>query len=143
MVIRVELGKGGKDRYVMLSAKLLDILRSYWKATRPKEWLFPGGIPGQPITRSAVEDACQKAHHLSALSKLVTPHSLRHAFAVHLLEAGTDVRTIQLLPGHPSLSTPARYLPIPTNKVRATSSPLDLLPRPVPTEPEATPPKPF
>ena len=110
MVIRVELGKGGKDRYVMLSAKLLDILRSYWRATRPKEWLFPGGLQGQPITRSAVEDACQKAHHLSALSKPVTPHSLRHAFAVYLLESGTDVRTIQLLLGHRSPSTTARYL---------------------------------
>ena len=143
MVIRVELGKGGKDRYVMLSAKLLDILRSYWRATRPKEWLFPGGIPGQPITRAAVEDACQKAHRLSALSKPVTPHSLRHAFAVHLLESGTDVRTIQLLLGHRSLSTTARYLRIATNKVCATSSPLDLLPRPVPTEPQPTPPKPF
>src|SRR5215472_14451171 len=91
MVIRVELGKGGKDRYVMLSAKLLDILRSYWKATRPKEWLFPGGIPGQPITRSAVEDACQKAHHLSALSKLVTPHSLRHYSGNRIIPA-TDSR---------------------------------------------------
>jgi integrase/recombinase XerD len=78
MVIRIELGKGGKDRYVMLSAKLLDILRTYWRATRPKEWLFPGGLPGQPITRAAVGDACQKAHRLSALSKPVTPHSLRH-----------------------------------------------------------------
>jgi integrase/recombinase XerD len=66
MVIRVELGKGGKDRYVMLSAKLLDILRSYWRATRPKEWLFPGGLAGQLITRSAVEAAYQKAHHLGA-----------------------------------------------------------------------------
>jgi site-specific recombinase XerD len=143
MVIRVELGKGGKDRYVMLSAKLLDILRGYWRATRPKEWLFPGGLPGQPITRGAVGDACQKAHRLSALSKPVTPHSLRHAFAVHLLESGTDLRTIQLLLGHRSLSTTARYLRIATSKVCATSSPLDLLPRPIPIEPEPAPPKPF
>ena len=116
----------------MLSAKLLDILRSYWRATHPKEWLFPGGLPGQPITRAAVEDACQKAHRLSALSKPVTPHSLRHAFAVHLLESGTDVRTIQLLLGHRSLSTTARYLRIATNKVCATSSPLDLCRGPSP-----------
>ena len=143
MVIRVELGKGGKDRYVMLSAKLLDILRGYWRATRPKEWLFPGGLPGQPITRDAVGDACQKAHRLSALSKPVTPHSLRHAFAVHLLESGTDLRTIQLLLGHRSLSTTARYLRIATSKVCATSSPLDLLPRPIPIEPEPAPSKPF
>jgi integrase/recombinase XerD len=85
MVIRVDLGKGAKDRYVMLSAKLLDILRSYWRATHPKEWLFPGGLPGQPITRAAVEDACQKAHRLSALSKPVTPHSLRHNSAFRIM----------------------------------------------------------
>src|ERR1700676_1581444 len=109
MVIRVEQGKGQKDRYVMLSPKLLEALRIYWRARRPKEWLFPGDLPGQPITREAVGDACQKAHRLSGLSKPVTPHCLRHAFAVHLLEAGTDVRTIQLLLGHRSLATTARY----------------------------------
>jgi hypothetical protein len=128
MVIRVDQGKGRKDRYVMLSPKLLEILRAYWKAAHPKEWLFPGAHPGQPITREAVEDACQKAHRFSGLSKPVTPHSLRHAFAVHLLESGTDVRTIQLLLGHRSLATTAKYLRIATSKVCATSSPLDLLP---------------
>src|ERR1700730_8184725 len=99
MVIRVDQGKGRKDRYVMLSPKLLEILRAYWTAAHPKEWLFPGAQPGQPITREAVEDACKKAHRFSGLSKPVTPHSIRHAFAVHLLEYGTDVRTIQLLLG--------------------------------------------
>src|ERR1700745_4467992 len=69
----------------MLSAKLLDILRSYWRATHPTEWLFPGGLPGQPITRAAVEDACQKAHRLSALSKPVTPHLLRHNSAFRIM----------------------------------------------------------
>jgi len=143
MVIVIVCGKGGKDRYVMLSARLLEILRSYWKATRPTEWLFPGAIPGRPITEDAVGLACENAHCLSGLSKPVTPHSLRHAFAVHLLESGTDVRTIQLLLGHRSLATTARYLRIATSKVCATSSPLDLLPRPVPIEPKPTPPKPF
>ena len=144
MVIRVEQGKGRKDRYVMLSPKLLEILRAYWKVAHPKEWLFPGARPGQPITREAVEDACQKAHRVSGLSKLVTPHSLRHAFAVHLLESGTtNVRTIQLLLGHRSLATTAKYLRIATSKVCATSSPLDLLPHPVPAEPKPTPPKHF
>ena len=143
MVLRVEQGKGQKDRYVMLSAKLLEILRDYWKTTRPKEWLFPGGRPGRPITRDAVELACTKAHQLSGLSKPVTPHSLRHAFAVHLLEFGTDIRTIQLLLGHRSLATTARYLRIATTKVCATSSPLDLLPRPVPVEPKSAAPKHF
>jgi integrase/recombinase XerD len=137
MVIRVVQGKGQKDRYVMLSAKLLEILRSYWKATHPKDWFFPGGHPGQPITSGAVEDACKKAQRASGLSKPVTPHSLRHAFAVHLLECGTDIRTIQLLLGHRSLATTARYLRIATTKVCATSSPFDLLPHPpAPTEPE-------
>jgi len=141
MVIRVKQGKGMKDRYVMLSPQLLQTLRSYWRAVRPKDWLFPGDIPGRPITKDAVEGACQKARHLSAIPKPITPHSLRHAFAVHLLESGTDVRTIQLLLGHRSLATTARYLKIATSKVCATTSPLDLLPRPVPAGSKPTAPK--
>jgi integrase/recombinase XerD len=133
MVIRVEQGKGQKDRYVMLSPKLLETLRSYWRAVRPTGgWLFEGDIAGQPINRSSVELACQKARRRSGIRKPITPHSLRHAFAVHLLESGTDVRTIQLLLGHRSLATTARYLRIATSKVCSTSSPLDLLPRPDP-----------
>jgi site-specific recombinase XerD len=143
MVIRVEQGKGQKDRYVMLSPALLQILRSYWRAVRPRDWLFPGDRPGQPITRDAVGDACQKAHRLSGLSKPVTPHSLRHAFAVHLLEAGADIRTIQLLLGHRGLATTARYLRIATSKVCATVSPLELLPRPAPVAPPPTAPQHF
>lgn len=123
----------------MLSPKLLEILRGYWQWAHPKEWLFPGGRPGQPMGRATVEAACQKAHRLTGLSKPVTPHSLRHAFAVHLLESGSDVRTIQLLLGHSSLATTARYLRIATSKVCTTSSPLDLLPRPIPVEPKPTP----
>jgi integrase/recombinase XerD len=142
MVIRVIQGKGQKDRYVMLSVRLLEILRSYYKSERPKDWLFPGRYPGQPISTEAIEDACQKAHRICGIRKPVTPHSLRHAFAVHMLEAGTDLRTIQLLLGHRSLATTARYLRIATNKVCANSSPLDLLPRPI-SEPKATPPKHF
>ena len=144
MVIRVEQGKGRKDRYVMLSPKLLEILRSYWRAVRPKQWLFPGRRDDRPITKDAVEAACQKAHRLSGLSKPVTPHSLRHAFAVHLLESGTaEVRAIQLLLGHRSLATTTKYLHIATSKVCATSSPLDLLPRPVPADPPPAPPSHF
>ena len=143
MVIRVEQGKGQKDRYVMLSPLLLDTLRSYWRAVRPKGWLFEGDVPGQPINRSSVELACQKAHRLSGIRKPITPHSLRHGFAVHLLESGTDVRTIQLLLGHRSLATTARYLRIATSKVCSTSSPLDLLPHPVPVEPTPAPPQHF
>jgi site-specific recombinase XerD len=134
MVVRVEQGKGQKDRYVMLSPKLLDILRDWWRVERPRRWLFPGDRPGRPISKDAVEQACQKARRLCGIPKPITPHSLRHAFAVHLLESGTDVRTIQLLLGHRSLATTARYLRIATSKVCSTSSPLDLLPRPLATE---------
>jgi integrase/recombinase XerD len=143
MVIRVEQGKGQKDRYVMLSPKLLETLRGYWRAVRPKGWLFEGDVAGQPITRSAVEVACQKARRLSGIRKPISPHSMRHAFAVHLLESGTDIRTIQLLLGHRSLATTARYLRIATSKVCSTSSPLDLLPHPVPVEPKPAPPQHF
>jgi integrase/recombinase XerD len=134
MVLRVEQGKGQKDRYVMLSPKLLATLRDWWRVERPQHWLFPGDKPGQHISKDAVEQACQKAHRLCHIPKPITPHSLRHAFAVHLLEQGTDVRTIQLLLGHRSLATTARYLRIATSKVCSTTSPLDLLPHPVPTE---------
>jgi len=129
MVLRVEQGKGQKDRYTMLSPKLLEILRAWWRRERPKHWLFPGILPDRHITKDAVEQACQKAHRLCGIPKPITPHSLRHAFAVHLLESGTDVRKIQLLLGHRSLTTTARYLRIATSKVCATTSPLDLLPR--------------
>lgn len=110
MVIRVDQGKGQKDRYVMLSPKLLEILGSWWRVDRSRQWLFPSDIPGQHISKDAVEQACQKAQRLSGIRKPITPHSLRHGFAVHLLESGTDVRTIQLLLGHRSLVTTARYL---------------------------------
>lgn len=140
MVIRVEQGKNQKDRYVMLSERLLEILRHWWRVAKPKNWLFPGKIPGQHITRFAVGESCREAQKRSGLSKPVTPHLLRHGFAVHLLESGTDLRTIQLLMGHRSLSTTARYLRIATSKVCATKSPLDLLPRPLPpTEPTPAP----
>ena len=143
MVIRVDQGKGQKDRYVMLSPTLLETLRSYFRAVRPQVWLFEGDVSGQPINRSSVEQACQKARRLSGIRKPITPHSLRHGFAVHLLESGTDVRTIQLLLGHRSLATTARYLRIATTKVCSTSSPLDLLPHPISVEPKPAPPQHF
>ena len=129
MVLRVEQGKGQKDRYVMLSPKLLEVLRHWWRIDRPQPLLFPGP-KGRPITRHSVEIACQKARAASGIGKPITPHSLRHAFAVHLLERGADVRTIQLLLGHRSLETTAQYLRIAATRVWATSSPLDLLPDP-------------
>ena len=143
MVIRVEQGKGQKDRYVMLSPRLLEILRNWWRLEKPKPWLFPSNIPGRHITRFAVEDACQEARRVSGISKPVSPHSMRHAFAVHLLEHGVDVRRIQLLLGHRSLATTARYLKIATSQVCSTTSPFDLLPQPVAAEPEPAPPQYF
>ncbi len=132
MVLRVAQGKGRKDRYVMLSPKLLEVLRAWWRVDRPRHWLFPGGRPEKPITSNAVQLACRRAVRRAGLAKPVSPHALRHAFAVHLLEAGTDLRTIQLLLGHRSLQTTARYLRVATSTVCSTASPLDLLPQPVP-----------
>jgi site-specific recombinase XerD len=143
MTLRVEQGKGRKDRYVMLSPRLLDALRAYWRIVRPRTWLFPGDAPDQPISKGAVEAACQKAHRASGITKPITPHSLRHAFATHLLEAGTDVRRIQLLLGHRSLATTSRYLKVATSEVCATTSPLDLLPAVEPLTPAQNPPAVF
>jgi integrase/recombinase XerD len=143
MVIRVDQDKGQKDRYVMLSPKLLEILREWWRMAKPKPWLFSGDFPGHPITRGAVERACQEAHRASRISKPITPHSMRHAFAVHLLERGTDVRTIQLLLGHRSLATTAQYLRIATSKVCSATSPFDLLAQPVATESKPAAPQHF
>ena len=139
MVIRVDQGKGRKDRYVMLPPKLLAMLRDYWKRTHPGEWLFPGDRPGQPISPLTIGHICRQVRLRCGIGKPVTPHSLRHAFAVHLLEAGTDLRTIQLLLGHRNLSTTARYLMIATSKVCATVSPLESLHVIVPTVPDLVP----
>lgn len=143
MVIRVDQGKGQKDRYVMLSPKLLIHLREWWRMARPLDWLFPSDIQGRHISRNAVEDICKKTRRLCRIHKPITPHSLRHAFSVHLLEQGVDVRTIQLLLGHRSLATTARYLRVATSKVCSATSPLDLLPHPVPIKPQPAPPQVF
>jgi site-specific recombinase XerD len=112
----------------MLSPLLLEELRAYWKRTRPRVWLFPGAAADQPISQGAIEKACQQARHRAGIAKRVTPHSLRHAFATHLLEAGTDLRKIQLLLGHRSLATTSRYLKVAPESVGTVVSPLDLLP---------------
>lgn len=126
-VIWVRGGKGHKDRQVLLPPKLLQLLRVYFRWKRPKEWLFPGGKPGQPISCAAIFRACKHAAQLASISKPVHPHSLRHAFATHLLEAGVNLRTIQILLGHSKLETTARYLHVADTAVRATISPLELL----------------
>ena len=127
MVIHIEQGKGRKDRYVMLSPRLLMLLRTYWKTVRPKEWLFTGYKPNQHLSVRALQVVCHNAWQNSGLTKPVTMHSLRHCFATHLLEKGTDLRTIQLLMGHRSLATTGRYLSVATSSICSTASPVDLL----------------
>jgi site-specific recombinase XerD len=128
MVLRVRQGKGRKDREVMLSPRLLEVLRRYWLAFRPRGYLFPSRDPDRPISHSAVQRICKAALRASGLKKRISPHSLRHSFATHLLEAGTDVRTIQVLLGHSELRTTARYTHISAARLHGTSSPLDRLP---------------
>jgi site-specific recombinase XerD len=127
MTLRIAVGKGGKERLVMLSPKLLALLRSYWKVERPTGWLFPGRPAGQHLSIRAVQWICHGAARRAGLNKPVTMHTLRHSFATHLLEAGTDLCTIQLLLGHRSLLSTARYLHVATTTVCAAASPLDRL----------------
>jgi len=131
MMIRIEQSKGNRDRDVPLSPKLLELLRTYWRKLRPQGWLFPGQNPDQPLRRESVGQAVTQAACRAGLSKKLSPHCLRHSFAVHLLEAGTDLRKIQLLLGHRSLATTARYLYLASTTVCAVTSPLDLLPYPI------------
>ena len=126
-ILWVRLGKGSKDRQTLLSPKLLELLRGYWRSERPGEWLFPGADSSRPVSAKAIYLACCNAAKIAGLSKPVHPHSLRHAFATHLLEAGTNLRCIQLLLGHANLGTTARYLQVADIAVRSTTSPLDSL----------------
>ena len=130
MMIRVEQGKGNKDRYTLLSKRLLNELRAYWKAYQPKTWLFPGKTPDKPLSESAVQKAIIVAKAKAGIRKSGGIHALRHCFGTHLLEAGIDLRTIQVLMGHRSIQTTARYTRITAHKIRFTPSPFDLLSRP-------------
>lgn len=127
MVLRVCQGKGKKDRIVMLSPKLLEVLREYYKAFRPTTWLFFGRDKSRPLNPRTVLLGCRRSARKAGLNKRVTTHTLRHSFATHLLEAGTDLRTIQALLGHRSLRTTALYTYVSPERVAATTSPLDLL----------------
>jgi integrase/recombinase XerD len=124
-VIRVEQGKGGKDRYVMLSLQLLGILRAYYGLAHPRIWLFPGRDANRPLDPQTLNVACKIAREAAGLDKRVTVHTLRHSFATHLLENGTDIRIIQVLLGHNNLTTTARYAQVATSTIADTISPLD------------------
>jgi len=129
MLLRVEQGKGRKDRYAMLSPRLLEVLRVYWRAARPQEYLFPSWRPGRHLNAASLQQACRDAWLRSGLRKRVTVHTLRHSFATHLLENGTDVRVIQVLLGHSRIDTTARYMAVTPQLIGATISPLDRLDR--------------
>ena len=129
MLLRVREGKGGKDRYAMLSPRLLAVLRCYWRAARPKDYLFPSWREKRHITSGAISQACRDASQQCGLSKRITAHTLRHSFATHLLEGGTDTRVIQALLGHSRIETTARYTQVSAHVVAGTPSPLDALVR--------------
>ena len=124
MVIRIDCGKGRKDRYVPLSEKLLKLLRAYWKQNRPPEWLFPGR-EGTSVTRHTVAKMMKALVRRAAIEKNVTTHTVRHTYATHLLESGVDIRGIQMLPGHRSLRTTARYLHVAQGFLQDTKTPLE------------------
>jgi site-specific recombinase XerD len=127
MVIRVEQGKGRKDRYVMLSPHLLALLRAWWKAARPRGWLFPGQNPVNPLTTRQLNRACHAAARIAEINKPVSLHTLRHSFATHLLEQNADIRVIQVLLGHKKLDTTALYTRVATKLIREVMSPLERL----------------
>jgi site-specific recombinase XerD len=131
MLIHIQHGKGGRDRYVPLCPKLLETLREYWRWMKPKTWLFPGTIDGwredKPITPKVVWDACQSAAERAGLEKHVSAHLLRHSYATHRLEAGADLRTIQLLLGHVELKHTVIYLHLSRRHLQAVANPLDTM----------------
>lgn len=137
MVIHVKHGKGAKDRYTVLSERLLMLLREYWKVQRPVDYLFPGTKLGTHLQTASVQEICRDAARLAGITKHVTPHTLRHSFATHLLESGTDTRAIQVLLGHSKIDTTARYTTVTPRTIAKIVSPLDQLPQ----QPETPKPK--
>jgi integrase/recombinase XerD len=127
LLLRIEQGKGRKDRFAMLSPQLLELLRDWYRIARPAVWLFPGRDPMLPLTTRQFARAVHAAANMAEIKKRVTPHTLRHSFATHLLEQKTDVRLIQVLLGHAKLDTTMLYTQVATNVIRAVMSPLDRL----------------
>jgi len=127
MTLRVEHGKGQRDRYVMLSPQLLELLRDWWWASRPRAWLFPGQNPVNPMSARQLRRIVYAAAQATGITKRVSPHTLRHSFATHLLEQNVDIRVIQVLLGHAKLETTALYTRVAVNTIRDVTSPLDRL----------------
>jgi integrase/recombinase XerD len=127
MLLRIEQGKGRRDRFAMLSERLLELLRDWYRIARPTLWLFPGREPMLPITTRQLNRAVHAAAAMAEIRKRVTPHTLRHSFATHLLEQNIDIRVIQVLLGHAKLETTALYTQVATNTIRKVMSPLDRL----------------
>jgi integrase/recombinase XerD len=125
MIVHVEQGKGRKDRNVMLSPSLLELLRAWWRAARPQGWLFPGRNPVQPMTTRQLNRACHAAAEAAGIERNVSPHTLRHSFATHLLEQNVDVRVIQVLLGHAKLDSTALYTRVATKTIQQIMSPLE------------------
>src|ERR1700688_5173478 len=138
MLLRIEQGKGRKDRFAMLSPQLLELLRDWWRIARPQVWLFPGQNPVNHLTTRQLNRAVHAAAHMAQITMRVTPHTLRHSFATHLLEQSIDIRVIQVLLGHAKLETTALYTRVATNTIREVTSPLDRL---TPLTPEKNEPK--
>jgi integrase/recombinase XerD len=143
MLLRVRQGKGKKDRYAMLSPRLLVMLRCWWRSQQPAgqkressptDWLFPGWRQGRHMNVESLQTACREAARAAGISKRVRVHTLRHSFATHLLENGTDVRFIQALLGHSRVDTTARYAAVSPNAVARVRSPLDRLGQPRPKD---------
>lgn len=130
MLLRICEGKGQKQRYAKLSPHMLAVLREYYKASRPQTWLFPGMMAGQPLTRMSVNKVIKYLGKRAGLTKNITPHTLRHSYATHMLDAGADLRTIQVLLGHRSITSTSIYTHVSQAKIDAAPSPLDLLYKP-------------
>jgi len=133
MIITIHNGKGAKDRYALLSERTLDILREYYKVYHPEEWLFPGQVPGKPLSSRTIQDLVRHTSWRTGLAKSVSPHVLRHSLATHLLEAGVALQVIQHILGHSQISTTAIYTHVSTDMLRSVKCPFDL---PLPEQPQ-------